>query len=77
VGEKIDSADIRKHLRDVLRLISILPTDYKYTLPSSIAQDMQQFLDQAKGESVDPSGLNYPKGVTLADVLNQVGRAFL
>jgi hypothetical protein len=77
VGEQIDSADIRKHLRDVLRLISTLPTDYKYTLPSSIAQDMQQFLDQAKGESVDPSGLNYSKGVTLADVLNQVGRAFL
>ena len=76
-GEQIDSDDIRKHLRDVLRLVTILPTAFKYPLPSSIAQDLQQFLDQAKDESVDPSGLNHPRGATLADVLNQVSQAFL
>jgi hypothetical protein len=76
-GEQIDSDDIRKHLRDVLRLVSILPTDFKFALPTSIAQDLQQFIDQAKDELVDPSGLNHPRGTTLADVLNQVGRAFL
>lgn len=76
-GEQIDSDDIRKHLRDVLRLVSILPTDFKFALPTSIAQDLQQFIDQAKDELVDPSDLNHPRGTTLADVLNQVGRAFL
>jgi hypothetical protein len=76
-GEQIDSDDIKKHLRDVLRLVSILPTDFKFTLPTSIAQDLQQFIDQAKDELVDPGGLNHPRGTTLENVLNQVGRAFL
>ena len=76
-GEKIDSDDIKKHLRDVLRLVSILPSDFKYELPQSIKQDMEQFLDQAKDESVDLSGLNHPKGSNLADVLNQIKQAFL
>ena len=76
-GEKIDSDDIKKHLRDVLRLVSILPPDFEYELPESIRRDMGQFLDQAKDESVDLSGLNHPKGSNLVDVLSQVKQAFL
>ncbi len=76
-GEKIASDDIKKHLRDVLRLVSILPTDFQYELPSSITADMQQFLDQAKNESVDLRGLNHPKESTLGDVLSQIKQAFL
>lgn len=76
-GEKIDSVDIKKHLRDVLRLVSILPADFQHELPQSIKQDMEQFLDQAKNESVDLSGLNHPKGSNLTDVLNQVKQVFL
>jgi hypothetical protein len=76
-GEQIDSDDIRKHLRDLLRLVSILPADFKYALPTSIAHDLQQFLDQAKNESVDPSVLNHPRGTTLENVLKQVSQAFL
>lgn len=76
-GEKIDSDDIKKHLRDVLRLVSILPDDFQYELPESIRQDMGKFLDQAKDESIDPSCLNHPKGSNLADVLNQIKQAFL
>lgn len=77
VGEKIDSDDIKKHLRDVLRLVSILPTDFEYELPQSIRQDIEQFLDQAKDEFIDLSGLNHPKESNYADVLNQVKQAFL
>jgi len=77
IGEKIDSSDIRKHLRDVLRLVSILPTDFKYSLPPSIASDIQQFLELAKKETVDLNGLNHPKGTTFASLLSQVDQAFL
>lgn len=77
IGEQIDSSDIRKHLRDILRLVSILPTDFKCSLPPSISRDMQQFLELAKGETVDLNGLNHPMGTTLASVLSQVDQAFL
>ncbi|SMC61151.1 hypothetical protein [Polynucleobacter kasalickyi] len=77
IGERIDSSDVRKHLRDILRLVSILPTDFRYSLPPTILSDMQQFLELAKEENIDLSGLNHPKGTTLASVFIQLGQAFL
>lgn len=44
-GETVDSDHIAKHRSDVFRLALLLQDEMRWTLPDSIAADMQRFLD--------------------------------
>lgn len=76
-GENIDSDEIKKHLRDVLRLLLTLPAELKYPLPASIATDLRHFLEQSKDDLVDVSMLGHSRATTLAQLLAQIEQVFL
>lgn len=76
-GEKVDSDEVRKHLRDVLRLLLTLPTSFKYSLPESISADIRQFIEQSKDDPVDVSMLGHSGGTTLMELLTQIEQVFL
>lgn len=59
-GESIDSADIRKHRNDIARLAPHLSPSENYTLPTTIAKDMNVFLAQYEKETVQPRQLGIP-----------------
>jgi len=44
-GENVDSNDIRKHKRDIYRLIDLISGDMRFALPESVKIDMQEFID--------------------------------
>jgi hypothetical protein len=48
VGGRVDSADIRKHKRDIYRLADIITDGFKFTLPLDIEDDMREFIKQAQ-----------------------------
>ncbi|MDP8239674.1 MAG: hypothetical protein P9X24_11345 [Candidatus Hatepunaea meridiana] len=50
-GEKIDRNDIKKHKNDVFRLYQLLTPDSKIHLPSSIAEELKQFIDRVRSDS--------------------------
>jgi hypothetical protein len=52
-GEEISDKEIRKHKNDVLRLAALLREDDKFTLPESLKQDLQTFVDLVKGDLPD------------------------
>ncbi len=76
-GEKVDSDEVRKHLRDVLRLLLTLPASFKYSLPESISADIRQFIEQSKDDPVDVSMLGHSGGTTLMELLTQIEQVFL
>lgn len=47
-GERIDSANVRKHLRDVVKLADLLREDQVVAMPPSIAASMQRFINRAR-----------------------------
>lgn len=49
-GADIDKRDIRKHKNDILRLYQLLTPLDRITAPSSIKQDMHQFLEHIKND---------------------------
>ncbi len=76
-GEKVDSDEVRKHLRDVLRLLLTLPASFKYSLPESISADIRQFIEQSKDDPVDVSMLGHSGRTTLMELLTQIEQVFL
>jgi hypothetical protein len=43
-GGRVDSADIRKHRRDVYRLCDILPPGFKMRLPDAVSLDLERYI---------------------------------
>ena len=76
-GENIDSDDIKKHLRDVLRLLLVLPGNLKFPLPASIQKDLRDFLEKIKDEPVDADRLGHPRKTTLDELISQLEQVFL
>ncbi len=56
-GQEVDGKAIRKHRNDVFRLYSVIDPEFRATLPATIHDDMQRFLADATGESVDLKAL--------------------
>jgi hypothetical protein len=61
-GGQVDSKSIKKHLRDVFRLVSVITPDYPAELPNSVKADMKAFVEmagsQAKCTPVSPGITN-------------------
>ena len=56
-GEKIDSSDIRKHKRDILRLTAEVVLNPVLELPEPILKDIRGFISMLEEESFDANSL--------------------
>lgn len=56
-GERIDSADIKKHKNDVFRLYAVIDPEFRAALAPSITDDMRQFLAEVAKEPPDLKAL--------------------
>ena len=60
-GGNVDSRNIRKHRNDGFRLVQLLRTDAQVTLPESIREDLQAFIEQTKTDhTLDPRTFDVP-----------------
>lgn len=50
-GERIDSADIRKHRNDVVRLYQLLVLDQPIPLPANVLASMREFVERAAADA--------------------------
>lgn len=74
-GEQIDSANVKKHVNDVLRLSQLLTAESSITLTGRVLEDMRRFISTA---SADPS--IQPKAIGIhaspAELLSRIATAY-
>ncbi|MFK2891356.1 hypothetical protein ISS98_09500 [Dyella flagellata] len=74
-GEKVDSANVRKHINDVLRLSQLLTPDTSISIQGKILEDMRRFIDAARAEpNLDPKQLTI--NTTVDTLLDRVAEAY-
>ncbi len=74
-GEPIDSANVRKHLNDVLRLSQLLAPQTRIPLDGQVLDDMRRFVLAAGAEaSAQPRALGV--GASLDELLGRIGAAY-
>ncbi len=75
-GEQVDSRDIHKHLKDVLRLSQLLAPATRIPLVAKIAEDMAHFLSALKTEaSVDLKSLRLGNA-TVAELAGRIAQVY-
>lgn len=75
-GEKIDSDDIKKHKKDVLRIAAELMLDSVTDLPDTVKRDIDSFIESLVYEPFDANSLkNY--GLGNQDVVDTLRRVFM
>lgn len=74
-GEPIDSATVKKHLHDVLRLSQLFTPQTRIALKGRVLEDMRRFIDTAAAEpSLQPQALGI--GMRLDDILRRIADAY-
>lgn len=74
-GEKIDSDDIKKHKKDVLRIAAELMLESITVLPETVKTDIDSFIESLEQEPFDANSLkNY--GLVNQDVIDTLRRVF-
>ena len=56
-GEKVDSADIKKHKKDVLRLAVEMVLNPVTDLPESVMEDIHHFINNLREDEYDQNSL--------------------
>lgn len=75
-GEKIDSDDIKKHKKDVLRIAAELMLESITVLPETVRTDITSFIESLEQEPFDTNSLkNY--GLSNQDVIDTLRRVFM
>lgn len=75
-GETVDSNDIKKHKKDVLRIASELMLEKVTNLPNTVKKDIDTFIDSLEKEQFDDNSLrNY--GLKNEEVMEVLKRTFL
>ena len=70
-GDKVDQKTIDKHMRDVFRLIQLIPTAERVVVSGAIQADLRTFVEVVGTSSAfDPKSLDLP--FTLADGLELI-----
>ena len=74
LGEKVDSSDIKKHKKDVLRIASELMLEKVEELPTAVDADIHSFIDLLEQEPFDPNSLKRYglKNEDIVELLKQV-----
>lgn len=75
-GEKIDSDDIKKHKKDILRIAAELILEGVTVLPETVKIDIDSFIESLEQEPFDANSLkNY--GLSNQDVIDTLSRVFM
>lgn len=75
-GEKIDSDDIKKHKKDILRIAAELMLEGVTVLPETVKTDIDSFIESLEQEPFDANSLkNY--GLSNQDVIDTLSRIFM
>ena len=75
-GEKIDSDDIKKHKKDVLRIAAELVLESITVLPETVKTDIDSFIESLEQEPFDANSLkNY--GLVNQDVIDTLRKVFM
>ena len=74
LGERVDSSDIKKHKKDVLRIPSELMLEKVEELPTAVDADIHSFIDLLEQEPFDPNSLKRYglKNEDIVELLKQV-----
>lgn len=67
-GQHVNSADLKKHKKDVMRLIAFVPAETHISLDPQIARDMQRFVAEMREENMRVDQLDI--GMTLEQALD-------
>lgn len=67
IGQHVNKTDLKKHKKDVLRLITLIPSSTAITLDTQIKQDMRHFVQQILDENMCVDQLNI--GMTLEEAM--------
>ncbi len=57
LGEKVDSSDVKKHKKDILRIASELMLEEVEELPTAVDDDIHSFIDLLEQEPFDRNSL--------------------
>lgn len=74
-GGTIDSSDIKKHKKDILRIVTELLLEPIIALPESVNRDIHVFIDSLAQEPFDQNSLKM-YGLKNEDVVNQLMKIF-
>ena len=74
-GEAVDSDDIKKHKKDVLRIAAELMLDKTNMLPASVKSDIDMFIDSLTTNPFDSNSLK-TYGLKNEDVIDVLRRTF-
>nr|WP_294525677.1 hypothetical protein [uncultured Blautia sp.] len=74
-GEAVDSNNIKKHKKDVLRISAELMLEKATSLPDTVKADIDAFIESLEGEPFDANSLkNY--GLKNHDIIEVLKRVF-
>lgn len=73
-GERVDSKDLKKHLKDVLRLANLIPIGASIELPEQIERDMALFIQVIREDSDRIDRMNM--GVPTDEILSIIEQAY-
>lgn len=74
-GEQIDSAIVKKHVNDVLRLSQLFTAETRIPLSGKVLDDMRRFINIATADaSVQPKALGI--GASLDDILRRIAGTY-
>ena len=75
LGEKVDSSDVKKHKKDILRIASELMLEKVEELPIAVDADIHSFIDQLEQEPFDQNSLKL-YGLKNDEVVNLLKEIF-
>jgi hypothetical protein len=74
-GAQIDSANVKKHVNDVLRLSQLLTAETSIPLTGRVLEDMRRFISTARTDrTIAPAAIR--AGSSLEDILNRITTAY-
>lgn len=73
-GQHVNGVDLKKHKKDVLRLMTVIPNAARIEIGDKIAADLSRFVADMRAENlrVDQLGI----GMTLEEALVRIERAY-
>ena len=75
LGEKVDSSDIKKHKKDILRIASELMLEKVEGLPIAVGNDIHSFIDLLEQEPFDQNSLKR-YGLKNEDIMELLKKVF-
>lgn len=75
LGEKVDSGDVKKHKKDVLRIASELMLEKVEELPRTVDTDIHSFIELLEQEPFDQNSLKR-YGLKNEDIVELLKRVF-